>query len=199
MKLGNTPALSGLLGLSALCARRNRPGAADGRVANEEKHEIQHVLLISVDGLHAVDVENYVLNHPGSTLARLSRHGVFYPNASTSRPSDSFPGLLSMLTGALPKDEGVYYDDSFDRSLLPPLNADALGLNYFSMTTPGTECLYAEPIEVDFSRLDGGGGINPDNLPRDPKTLKPVYPHNFGRLNTIFQVAHAAGLRTAWC
>ena len=35
-------------------------------------HEIRHVLLISVDGLHALDLSNYVATHPNSTLAALS-------------------------------------------------------------------------------------------------------------------------------
>lgn len=31
-----------------------------------------HVLLISVDGLHALDLANYVASHPSSTLASLA-------------------------------------------------------------------------------------------------------------------------------
>ncbi len=40
--------------------------------------------------------------------------------------------------------------------------------------------------------------IDPKQLPVDPKTCKPVYPHSYLKVNTIFEVAHAAGLRTAW-
>ena len=40
--------------------------------------------------------------------------------------------------------------------------------------------------------------IDPANLPIDPATCKPVYPHQYLKVNTIFEVAHAAGLRTAW-
>jgi len=57
------------------------------------ENPVKHVLLISVDGLHAVDLTNYVATHPDSTLAQLSKHGVTYANNSTSIPSDSFPGL----------------------------------------------------------------------------------------------------------
>ena len=53
---------------------------------------VKHVLLISVDGLHALDLANYVATHKDSTLAALSLHGVTYTNNSTSTPSDSFPG-----------------------------------------------------------------------------------------------------------
>ena len=54
-------------------------------------HQIKRVLLISVDGLHALDLSNYVASHPDSNLAELSRHGVTYTNNSTSSPSVRFP------------------------------------------------------------------------------------------------------------
>ena len=38
----------------------------------EQEHPVRHVLLISVDGLHALDLSNYVNSHPNSTLAELS-------------------------------------------------------------------------------------------------------------------------------
>ena len=40
--------------------------------------------------------------------------------------------------------------------------------------------------------------INPANLPVDPGTCKPIYPSQYLKVNTIFNVAHDAGLRTAW-
>ena len=40
--------------------------------------------------------------------------------------------------------------------------------------------------------------INPAALPVDPATCRPVYPHQYLKVNTIFEVARAHGLRTAW-
>jgi hypothetical protein len=40
----------------------------------ETGHKVEHVLLISVDGLHALDLSNYVASHRDSTLAMLSRN-----------------------------------------------------------------------------------------------------------------------------
>jgi hypothetical protein len=40
--------------------------------------------------------------------------------------------------------------------------------------------------------------INPAALPVDPASCKPVFPHQFLRANTIFEVVHDHGLRTAW-
>jgi hypothetical protein len=40
--------------------------------------------------------------------------------------------------------------------------------------------------------------INPAALPVDPTTCKPIYPNQYLKVNTIFNVAHDHGLRTAW-
>src|SRR5207245_9866522 len=40
--------------------------------------------------------------------------------------------------------------------------------------------------------------VDTKQLPVDPATSKPVYPHQYIKVNTIFEVARAAGLRTAW-
>src|SRR5437870_11727322 len=94
---------------------------AENDQGDGQEEGIHHVLLVSVDGLHAVDLANYIKTHPNSALAQLSRHGITYPQASCSKPSDSFPGLLAMVTGGSPGTTGVYYDDSYDRLLLPPV------------------------------------------------------------------------------
>src|SRR5262249_52473482 len=56
---------------------------------------IEHVLLISIDGMHQVDLDRYLVAHPHSAFAQLVNHGVEYTRASTAEPSDSFPGLLA--------------------------------------------------------------------------------------------------------
>jgi type I phosphodiesterase/nucleotide pyrophosphatase len=173
-----------------------RAMARQGGGGDSRHQRIRHVLLLSVDGLHASDLADYVSAHPASALAQLSGHGVTYSQASTSMPSDSFPGLIAMVTGGSPAVTGVYYDDSYDRLLLPP-NLDADG-NPLGGSDPGTEIVYDETIDLDLTRPDAGGGINPDRLPRDAATDLPVYPHTFLRVNTIFEVAKQARLRTAW-
>ena len=60
----------------------------------------QHVLLLSVDGLHQADVADPNLASDLTNILKLQEAGVSYTNASTSEPSDSFPGALSYLTGA---------------------------------------------------------------------------------------------------
>ena len=79
----------------------------------------RHVLLISVDGLHATDLAWYVRQHPNSALAALTRDGVDYSHAKTTLPSDSFPGMVGQLTGGDPATTGIYYDATYNHALLP--------------------------------------------------------------------------------
>ena len=181
----------GLSTLAALTAQ------ADGALASE--NPVRHVLLISVDGLHALDLANYINNHPNSTLAELSEHGMTFTNNQTSSPSDSFPGLAALLTGGSPVTTGFWYDVTWNRALSPPAQTDGLGNPGGSCPNQiGTIMAMDESIDTDLTQLNGGG-INPAYLRRDPKNnCKTVLPHEYLRVNTIFEVAKAAGLRTAW-
>jgi len=151
---------------------------------------VRRVLLISIDGFHAVDLANYIKMRPTSALARLSNHGITYTNASTSFPSNSWPGLTALITGGSSVSTGILFENNYDRSLSPP------GSN---CATKGTAVVLDGSIDINNHMIDGGGGIDPKKLPLDPaKGCKPVYPHDFIRVNTIFEVIHQAGGRTAW-
>ncbi|HEY0343418.1 MAG TPA: alkaline phosphatase family protein [Solirubrobacteraceae bacterium] len=184
--------------------------AVPGWAHDQRSPAAQHVLLLSVDGLHQSDLDLYVHSHPDSALARLTGAGVRFTHARTPVPSDSFPGLTALVTGGNPASTGIYYDDSYNRALLPP------GTTSCATATPGTEVTYFEALDRSPLALDGGQGlaglpdsilgmtgdprlvIDPAQLPVDPATCTPVYPHSYLRVNTIFEVARAAGLRTAW-
>ena len=87
---------------------------------------IRHELLISIDGMHAVDYDNCVAAGTCPNLAQLGRTGVSYTHTSTSKPSDSFPGLTALVTGGTPKSTGIYYDVAYDRVLSPPAKRPAM-------------------------------------------------------------------------
>jgi hypothetical protein len=169
---------------------------------DDGSRKVERVLLISIDGFHQQDLARFVSANPSSTLAFLSHQGLTYTNASTSKPSDSFPGMLALATGGTPRSTGVYYDNSYDRRLAPPVGTAFSGVsgNCTPNVFPGTEVLYDETIDKDLTRLDAGGGIDPNALPRDPAHgCAPVFPHQFLRVNTIFEVIKSNGLgRTAW-
>jgi hypothetical protein len=185
-------------------------------------HEIRHVLLISIVGMHAIDFLNCARGISGfngglpycPALRSLRDTAVNYLNASTSKPSDSFPGLTAIVTGGSPRTTGVYYDVGYDRSLDPPAkttgNGVAAGTCTPNATPTGTRAEYEEGIDLDQTKLNGGapgagltdGGIasiDPSRLIRDPNNrCAPVYPWDFVRTNSIFGVIHAAGGYTAW-
>jgi hypothetical protein len=169
------------------------PAAAAAPVRPNDRED-RHVLLISVDGLHASDLSQWTSTHPGSHLARLSRQGTTFSEASSAQPSDSFPGLLAMVTGGTPKTTGVFYDDSYARNMWAP------GTNCAG--APGAEMQYFENLD----KTDKAGliprftSIDPANLPlaRVNGVCTAVPPHKFLLTNTIFNVADNAGLYTAW-
>lgn len=177
-----------------------------------EHNGSRHVLLISIDGMHALDFENCRASNTCPTLAALGRTGVNYTRTTTSRPSDSFPGLMALVTGGTPRTVGAFYDVAYDRVLAPPKTATGNGLpggNCVQGQINGTQTEYEEGDEFDETLVNGGGpyskfdggvlSIDPDKLVRDPfNGCKPVYPWNFVRTNTIYGVIHAAGGFTAW-
>jgi hypothetical protein len=204
--------LLALLVVASLCfAKDAKPSSSSS---------IQHVLLVSVDGMHAVDFINCANGIAGANgglpycpnLAGLLPTGVNYLYTSTSRPSDSFPGLMALMTGGSPRTVGAFYDDAYDRSLDPPALTTGDGLASgpcVPYAVPsGTTTEYDEGIDINQTKLNGGapagvdGGIqsiDSRRLVRDPaQNCAPVYPWNFVRTNTIFGVAHAAGMYTAW-
>jgi hypothetical protein len=181
--------------------------AATAQDQDDNHHQhYTHVLLISVDGMHEADLVNYVRTHPGSTFAKLVKHGVEYTHASTSKPSDSYPGLLAFATGGSPLTHGVFYDDTYDATLYPP-GSNCTG-------TPGTEVSNFEALDWDLTQLDGGSAppgvafdprnphINPANLAlrKTASGCEQVWPHLYMKhhTNTIFEIIHEAGMRTAW-
>jgi type I phosphodiesterase/nucleotide pyrophosphatase len=179
---------------------------------DHDRDRDHHVLLISIDGMHALDYENCVASNTCPNLAALGKTSVNYTRTSASKPSDSFPGLMALVTGGTPKTVGAFYDAAYDRVLAPPKTTTGNGLaggNCTQNAFNGTRTEYEEGVEIDQSKVNGGGpystidgGINsidPNKLPRDPfNSCSPVYPWNFIRTNTIYGVIHAAGGYTAW-
>src|SRR6201994_3747658 len=73
--------------------------SADPGHDHHHQNAIQHVLLISVDGMHQSDLNWYIANHRGSELAKLASGGAEFTNNHTSDPSDSDPGGTALMTG----------------------------------------------------------------------------------------------------
>ncbi len=112
--------------------------------------------------------------------------------------------------GGNPGTTGVYYDDTYNRAVLPA------GTTNCSTAKPGAEVAFTESADKNPDALDAGAGLSglpgsilsmtgrpqslldPATLPVDPATCTPIYPHQYLKVNTIFEVAKSAGLTTAW-
>jgi hypothetical protein len=210
------------VGVCAVLLPASAAFAQQSAAARAPLSPVKHVLLISIDGMHAVDFINCVNGIAGANdgdpfcpnMAELKPNGIDYLYAYTSQPSDSFPGLMALMTGGSPRTVGAFYDDAYDRSLAPPAVTTGDGLAAGHCTPygvpTGTTTEYDEGIDLNQTLLNGGapgasladGGIkslDPKRMVRDPAFgCAPVYPWNFVRTNTIFGVAHAAGMYTAW-
>ena len=178
------------------------PLSAAGNGASDSGPAVKHVLLISVDGLHALDLANYVNSHEGSTLAALSRTGVTYTNASTSTPSDSFPGLAALVTGGSPITAGLWYDVTYNRALSPPARTTSLPITGGPHLCPdiiGTPMAYDESIDTISPSSTAAAESIPISC-REIQTMvaSPSIPHEYLRVNTIFEVVKAHGGTTAW-
>ena len=194
--------------------------AADTSTVGSGK--VKHVLLLSIDGMHAVDFYNCAHGIAGANggspycpnLAALAETGINYVATSSSKPSDSAPGLMALVSGGTPRTTGIYYDVAFDRTLDGPETTTGTGLaaapcTPFAIPT-GTTTDNDQGIDIDDTKLNGGApghaltdgtaaSIDPKKLSRNPAAgCAPVYPWNFLRTNTIFGVIHAAGGYTAW-
>ncbi len=191
-------------------------------------HSAKHVLLISVDGMHQSDLDWYVAHHPGSTLAMLTHRGVEFTHASTSNPSDSDPGGTALMTGGNPKSTGIYYDVEYSHKTdqpgapcTPGQPATGGDVIYDSpddalASVPD----FIDPASGAFPSFDENGSIfpggvdtnpaaimnlkndassfNTSTFPVDPVTCHSITPWDYLGDNTIFQVIHHAGMRTAW-
>lgn len=168
-------------------------GTAQSAVTADSRHghgnAVEHVLLVSIDGFHDFDLTNYVAAHPSSALASLVARGTVYTQAYSTAPSDSFPATLAMATGGSPSSTGVYYDTTWDDNLSPPGSACA---------TRGTVVAWKENLNIGGNTGALVSDINPAKLPLDPDAgCTPVWPHQYLHVNTIYEVIHNAGMRTA--
>ena len=176
-------ALALLLSLAATTTRADAP--------------YQHVLLLSIDGLHAADLTDPAVAPYLPDVLDLASHGITYSNAYAVKPTDNFPNMIAQVTGAGPKTSGIYYDETFRRSYYPALSPPG--------ALPGATAAWTGVIDKNSSLLNGGGNsdassIDPNLLPlvKVKGVYQAVYPHNDLKVNTVFEVAHAAGLRTAY-
>ena len=122
------------LAVAAMLISSAEAMAADGR--HDDSGKIKHVLLLSIDGMHAVDFYNCSHGIAGREWRKsvLPEHGSPRPDGDQLRGHHFFQaiGLFSriaaLVTGGSPKSTGIYYDVAYDRSLDPPVITTGTGL-----------------------------------------------------------------------
>jgi Type I phosphodiesterase / nucleotide pyrophosphatase len=145
-------------------------------------HPAARVLLLSVDGLHAVDLANWIAAHPRSVLAELSARGVTYTNAHTPMANGA-AGLLALATGGTPISTGIISTDGYDRALSPP----------------GSNCKSTGAVFALDASFRADSSFDESHAPLDPyHGCSPLRPHDLLRINTIFEVVRDKIGPTAW-
>jgi predicted AlkP superfamily pyrophosphatase or phosphodiesterase len=105
-------------------------------------------------------------------------------------------------TPAMPATGGdVVYDSPDDALAAVPDFINAANGTFPSFDENGS--VYAAGVDKNPAAImnltfDPKTSLNPATFPVDPKTCRPITPWDYLGDNTIFQVIHDAGLRTAW-
>jgi arylsulfatase A-like enzyme len=136
-------------------------------------HPAERVLIISINGLRAVNLANFVSSHPQSELAELTKRGVTYTNAHVAWP-DTAAGMMAMASGGSPISTGIFSIRGYDRSL----QRDGKGCARVA------SALDLAAGQVGLLKAEAGCEAEPA--------------HRLMRVNSIFDLVHAAGGRTAW-
>ena len=112
-----------------------------------------------------------------------------------------FPPGTTNCSGPVPGGNVIY--DSPDDSLpaVPDLLNPSSGNTFPSFDEGGS--LYPGGVDTDPGLImnltpQPQSGLNPATYPVDPQTCQPIQPWDYLGVNSIFQVIHNAGLRTAW-
>jgi Type I phosphodiesterase / nucleotide pyrophosphatase len=145
-------------------------------------HPAARVLLLSIDGLHAFDLANWLAAHPRSILAELSARGVTYTNAHTPM-ADPAAGLLAFATGGTPISTGIVNSDGYDHLLSPP----------------GSSCKTKGVVLALDASFSPDGTFDTSKAPLDPRNgCTALWPHSLLHVNTIFEVVREKIGPTAW-
>jgi hypothetical protein len=135
------------------------------------------------------------------TGAEAATAGVYYDD--TYNPELLPPGTLDCST-ATPGTE-VGWTEAADRSHTPITLDAGQGLTATALTSLPSNTLAqtlaaAPAISAAILAMTPSPQalLDPATLPINPRTCLPLYPHDYLRVNTVFEVARGHGLRTAW-
>ena len=112
-----------------------------------------------------------------------------------------FPPGTTNCSGPVPGGDVIYDSPDDNLPAVPDLLHNGSGNTFPSFDEGGS--IYPGGIDTDPGKIMNlsphpQSGLNPATYPVDPTTCKPIQPWDFVGVNTIFQVIHSAGMRTAF-
>ena len=114
---------------------------------------------------------------------------------------DVFPPGTTNCSGPVPGGNVIYDSPDDNLPAVPDLLNNNSGNTFPSFDEGGS--IYPGGIDKNPALIMGltshpQSGLNPATYPVDPTTCQPIQPWDYLGVNTIFQVIHSAGMRTAW-
>jgi hypothetical protein len=112
-----------------------------------------------------------------------------------------FPPGTTVCSGPVPGGDAIYDSPDDTLNAVPDLLNNGSGNTFPSFDEGGS--IYASGVDANPGAImkltsHPQSGLNPASFPVDPASCKPIMPWDYLKVNTIFQVVHGAGMRTAW-
>jgi arylsulfatase A-like enzyme len=112
-----------------------------------------------------------------------------------------FPPGTTDCSGPVPGGNVIYDSPDDTLNAVPDLLGNGSGQTFPSFDEGGS--IYpggddANPAAIMNLTPHPQSGLNPATFPVDPSTCQPIMPWDYLKVNSIFQVIHGAGMRTAW-
>ena len=195
--LARSPLVVAILAAATFSASHARQTTDHRRPDHEHdgRAVAKHVILISFDGLHEQDVARCVASNACPNIALLAKDGITYTNAHTPGLSDSFPGLAALVTGGSPKTTG-----SVLRRVVRPHPVRAV--RYQTCTRHARlerrlrrnhrhRCAERRRTRASRRRrrIQSAGDSARE---RSTASASRVYPHDYVKTNTVFEVVKAS-------
>jgi hypothetical protein len=114
---------------------------------------------------------------------------------------DVFPPGTTDCSGPVPGGNAIYDSPDDILNAVPDLLDNGSGQTFPSFDEGGS--IYpggddTNPGAIMNLTPHPQSGLNPATFPVDPSTCRPIMPWDYLQVNSIFQVIHNAGMRTAW-
>jgi arylsulfatase A-like enzyme len=124
--------------------------------------------------------------------------GVYY---DVEYSHDVFAPGTTHCSGPVPGGNVIYDSPDDTLNAVPDLLHNGSGSTFPAFDEGGS--IYPNGVDTNPGAIlnltpHPQSGLNPATFPVDPTTCRPITPWDYLKVNTIFQVIHKAGMRTAW-